>query len=1094
MGFISGNRLFMLVSVLSVVFITLIMLDYLRIRKIEPDMDEFNSSRNILRASVLVADGCGFYQKAYHQKDTSALDKAVKSFDNALYYLKDAGEGTDNCLVSVTDGLERYLSSFYGGTNLLTDDFASEIGRFSSFSSRCLEQTEITGWSGILSYMADIKAEHTKADRLMVVFSIVISFFFISVLWLYTANSQNLRKFKKERAFKYRLLDMLPTMVSVTDGKRMIICNRRVLDFAGYSSVEAFLKEHSCLCEFFSEEPGYIFHREDNPWLEQVLENHREGHESKVKMRDSSTGCMRVLLINYSEFDAAESTLAVTFTDITEIEKVRLFLKESESKFRVLFNGHSAVMLLVDPASKRICDANAAAVNFYGYGLEKLKTLRICDINIDDAVECKMQQALTGECNSFEFRHRLSNGEVKDVSVFSSPVQIEGREYLFSIITDISDRKLMERELEQRTELLRAVLKNAPAWIWFVSADGSLKIANDAFCRATGLDESEVCGLRRYYDKMPVGFGQLTADDMDTLLNKGFSVKEHEVRLADGKTHFLSVTKVRVMCPSGLNNGLICIATDMTSQKSLEKELRRINEYLSESVEKELAVRLGNEMKLKGIFNSINDAMIIFPVSPKGTPGRIIDANNRLLYLTGFSRHEVHTMRPEDLYDAQELQPELNVADLVSEGKHFVYESRLKTVAGGHVTVEVSSSFVEINGTPLCIVSMRDIDSLIRLVKEKKDSEALTEATFNAAGIGICLCDEYGIFCKVNDTFANMHEYRADELIGRRYEMLLSEACRGRIVEEIRAFAHGTADHFSSEHTGETSSGRELTVSVSVSKIRLDGKMMFVTSVQDITDLKRLEEIREVQEQMLIQQSKMAAMGEMIGVIAHQWKQPLNVIYILAQYLSELEEESEAEKRKELPEISEGIMRQVEFMNETMNDFRSFFKQGKEPEIFNVGLAVEEIVSMLTPQLRQSDIDARVICEGEYTVRGFRNEFKQVIMNIISNARDAVMSRRTVFGSSLSGRIRIDIRRDGNKVTLTVCDNGGGIGIDILEDVFKPYVSSKGEQGTGIGLSTAKTIIEEKMDGSITACNIGDGACFTVYLPEYGNIQAFSDE
>lgn len=1086
MGFISGNRLFMLVSAFSVVVITLIMLDYLRIRKIEPDMYEFERSRNVLRASVLIAEGCGLYQKAYFQKDPIALDKAVRSFDNSLYYLKDTGEGYDGCMLTVRAGIEGYLSSFYGGADLLSQNFASEINRFSVFSSRCLEQSEISDWSGVLSYMTDIKSEHSKADRLMIAFSFFISLFFISVLWLYTFSAKTLEKLRNERTFKYRLLDMLPTMVCVTDGKGMITANRRTMDFLGYASVEAFLQYHLCICEFFIEEPGYIFNREGSTWLDQVRENDREGGESKVKMRDSATGKVRVLLISHSEFDQSEGTLAITFTDITEIEKIRLLLKESESKFRVLFNGHSAVMLLVDPVTKRLSDANSAAVNFYGYSLEKLKTLRVCDINIDESADCRMQQALAGEQNSFEFRHRLADGEIKDVSVFSSPVQIEGRQYLFSIITDISDKKTMERELEQRTELLRAVLKNAPAWIWFVSYDGSLKIANDAFCRATGISESDVCGLRRYYEKMPAGFESLTSDDMETLLNTGFSVREHEVRLADGGTCYLSVTKVRVKCPSGLNNGLICIATDMTDQKNLEKELRRINEYLAESVERELAVRLGNEMKLKGVFNNINDAMIIFPVSPNGAPGRIIDANNRLLYLTGFSRHEIHTMRPDELYEAQEFKHGLNVAELVAEGKHFVYESRLKTFSGSSITVEVGSSFVEINGTPLCIVSMRDIDSLIRLEKEKKDSDTLTEATFNAAGIGICLCDESGIFCKVNDTFANMHEYRADELIGVKYEMLLAAECRERVTGEIRDFAYGQAEHFSSEHTGVTSSGREITVSVYVSRIMLGGRTMFVCSVQDITSIKHLEEIREVQEQMLIQQSKMAAMGEMIGVIAHQWKQPLNVVYILAQYISELEEEGTEEKLRELPEISEGIMKQVEFMNDTMNDFRSFFKPGKEPETFEVRKAVEEIVSMLTPQLRQSDIEAKVTCDGEYEVRGFRNEFKQVVMNIISNSRDAVVSRRAENGIFFSGRIRLDISRDGEKIALTVSDNGGGISGDMLEDVFKPYISSKGDKGTGIGLSTAKTIIEEKMDGTITACNIGEGACFTVYLPEYG--------
>jgi signal transduction histidine kinase len=122
-------------------------------------------------------------------------------------------------------------------------------------------------------------------------------------------------------------------------------------------------------------------------------------------------------------------------------------------------------------------------------------------------------------------------------------------------------------------------------------------------------------------------------------------------------------------------------------------------------------------------------------------------------------------------------------------------------------------------------------------------------------------------------------------------------------------------------------------------------------------------------------------------------------------------------------------------------------------------------------------------------VKGFKNEFKQVVMNIVSNARDAVTERRgEEAGKQLNGRIQLDIHRDGGNIALTIYDNGGGISPDIMENIFKPYVSSKGDKGTGIGLSTAKTIIEEKMDGTITAFNTADGACFTVYLPEYYEI------
>jgi phosphate/phosphite/phosphonate ABC transporter binding protein len=246
---------------------------------------------------------------------------------------------------------------------------------------------------------------------------------------------------------------------------------------------------------------------------------------------------------------------------------------------------------------------------------------------------------------------------------------------------------------------------------------------------------------------------------------------------------------------------------------------------------------------------------------------------------------------------------------------------------------------------------------------------------------------------------------------------------------------------------------------------------------------------RRLEEQMLIQQSKMAAMGEMIGSIAHQWKQPLNALALTVQDVEEAYEIGEL-NGKYLAEFVEQCMKLILHMSHTVDDFRNFLKPSKEKCAFDVSAAFSEVFALFSDQIKKHGVTVTLNSPKAQTAYciGYPNEFKHVVLNLINNGCDAITDRRRKEGGALEGIITVDIQEAQDMVEIRVRDNGGGIDESLLAKLFEPYVTTKGESGTGIGLYMSKAIIERKMDGRISASNTGEGgrgrgAEFVMELP-----------
>lgn len=233
-----------------------------------------------------------------------------------------------------------------------------------------------------------------------------------------------------------------------------------------------------------------------------------------------------------------------------------------------------------------------------------------------------------------------------------------------------------------------------------------------------------------------------------------------------------------------------------------------------------------------------------------------------------------------------------------------------------------------------------------------------------------------------------------------------------------------------------------------------------------------IKKIRQ-QEQVLIQQSKMAEMGEMMSSIAHQWRQPLSVMGLEMQDLRDAYEFGELDKAY-LDRSLESTMRQIHYMSKTIDDFRSFFKPDKSKESCSVHGCIEDILAIVSAQLKYHNIAIGI--EGDdFTLHSYPNELKQVLLNLINNAKDAIIERKIPDG-------RINIRTiDGIIKKIIIEDNGGGIDPEIKSKIFEPYFTTKHKSvGTGIGLYMVKTILERHQDGSVFMEDIEGGTRFTI--------------
>ena len=237
--------------------------------------------------------------------------------------------------------------------------------------------------------------------------------------------------------------------------------------------------------------------------------------------------------------------------------------------------------------------------------------------------------------------------------------------------------------------------------------------------------------------------------------------------------------------------------------------------------------------------------------------------------------------------------------------------------------------------------------------------------------------------------------------------------------------------------------------------------------------LKKMVEEKNEKEKLLIHQSKLASMGEMINNIAHQWRQPLTHLGFINMNL-QLAFEDEPLDKKYLKEKIEESNAQLDFMSKTIDNFRDFYKPNKQKEIFYISVAVKKALEIMEPIFESNKIEFEFNVIKDKQINAYENEYSQVILNILTNAKDVLISRQIQ-----NPKIIISINEKNDSIITTILDNAGGIENKYINHIFNPYFTTK-QKGSGIGLYMSKMIIESHFKGKIKVFNKDKGASFSI--------------
>lgn len=273
-----------------------------------------------------------------------------------------------------------------------------------------------------------------------------------------------------------------------------------------------------------------------------------------------------------------------------------------------------------------------------------------------------------------------------------------------------------------------------------------------------------------------------------------------------------------------------------------------------------------------------------------------------------------------------------------------------------------------------------------------------------------------------------------------------------------------------------TKNKNELYFRVQLFVTKIDSKDVVYAICKDITKEKQLEKKQAKQENLLIQQSKMATMGEMIAMIAHQWRQPLSAILALTQSIEFKAKMNVLDNdflEQQLNQTKDIIMH----MSKTIDDFRNFFKPKAQKEEIMLKDIVQKSIEFAEVSLKQNNIKIENNIKSDKKFFIYKSEMMQVLLNLLANAKDALIEQNIE-----NGLIKIDLEEYNDYSILSIKDNAGGIPQEIIDKIFDPYFSTKSHNGTGLGLYMSKVIIEDHLRGKLYVENAKDGAEFKIWL------------
>jgi len=816
------------------------------------------------------------------------------------------------------------------------------------------------------------------------------------------------------------------------------------------------------------------------------------GEEYRIGRGDGSQGyvCVNAIPILAPSGEIVSGLAA--FDDITE----------SKAAAEALFDSEERLNLALEAAEMGSCDMEIPSgkglwsrrhFQLLGYHPPQESSAPATVAMWQDLIHPEDKERVLQELEPARREHGLFRSEHRVIRVDTGQpmwVNVQGRFIcdgagalcrFIGVIYDVSERRAAEEAIRQSEQRFRLMTDSMPQIAWTAEADGSIDYINAHFETYTGIDRdsSDVRDNLRHPERLI--FMVVHPDDAHRVAESYRKAvgageifqEESRVRRFDGAFRWHLSRAIPARDEEGRVLKWYGTSTDIHDLREMQEMLR------------------ASESKFRRLYESNLVAIFFW-----NKDGRITEANQAYCDLVGYSIEQCRTeaLNWRDLTPSDCLERDLAaMAETLERGSCRPYEKEFINRQGHRVCVLTAGALME--GTEAEGIAFAvDLTELKRAEKALKASEETLKLAVETTGLGIFDMDlrsGKGVWSDIAKKHYGLPPETEPDL-----DMLMS-GVHPEDRERVRQIARDAADpRGSGEYSAEyrtiglqDGKLRWLTMRArhvfngEGAPVRLVGACLDITEIvhaekalkDEIVERLTAVEALAKQEQLLIRQGRLAAMGEMIGNIAHQWRQPLNTLGLLIQELPRYYERDMFSKEYLESNVSRA-MQVINYMSKTIDGFRNFIGPDREKEEFRVAEVLTRTISIVEAAFSQLNLRIEVSADEGIVIYGSPNEFTQVILNILVNAKDAVVERRIQ-----EPRVTVRLFQEKGKMVLTIADNAGGIPQEIMDRIFDPYFTTKGsDQGTGIGLFMSKTIIEKNMSGTLTARNTEQGAEFRI--------------
>jgi PAS domain S-box-containing protein len=754
--------------------------------------------------------------------------------------------------------------------------------------------------------------------------------------------------------------------------------------------------------------------------------------------------------------------------DITQRRQDEQKIREAEQRYHALFNHAPVGVLVVDPVTAKCVEFNEIAHTQLGYSREEFASKKIFDIEAKETPQetiAHLDEMRKSGGDEFETLHKTKNGEIRNVIVIARAFQSADKIFLHAIFYDITKSKKVENALKESEAKYRQLVELAQEGIWAIDKDFVTIFVNPRMAQMLGYKESEMIG-KSFFDFLDRSMIATSRGILTKYTHRNIKGQYDYTFLHKSGGHVDTTVNLSVITDDkNQKSGILAVISDITQRKQIEKELKE------------------SEERFRAISTSAMDAIIL-----SDTKDRVLYWNPAAEKTFGFSSKEALGKKLSDLVvppAAHKKHAQLlsNLAKTPFSNRYFGLTALRKDGS----TFPMDSSMVS--------VKLKDQNCLLTIVRDITEWKEMEEALRRERDLleSVAASNDAALAIVNRDYRIIWSNQRSKQVAGcndieNEYCFSVfcnsSHVCQGCGVKKVLEDGASIDRHDYHGHVGNRDYWLELIATPIKDK---DGNVVAALEVaMDITERKRLqnklaeysqkledivqkrtEQLKQTQAE-LVKSERFAAIGELAGMIGHDLRNPLTGIKNAAYYLKKKDELATGTQKKEMLQT---IDKCVDYSNKVINDLLDYSREIHIDlqECSPRQLIAETLTMINLPEniriVNNLHDNPRITVDPEKTQR--------VFLNLIKNAIDALPH---------GGKISIKSKVVGDKIQISVSDNGTGISKEVLPKLFSPLFTTKA-QGMGFGLAICKRIIEAH-GGTISVRTVKDrGTAFVIKLP-----------